>query len=32
VTTADTAGSGDPGATCKRYFPTAGQTITVPCD
>ena len=32
VTTATTAGSGEPVATCKRYFPTVGQTITVPCD
>ena len=32
VTTADTAGSGNPAATCKRFFPTVGQTISVPCD
>ena len=28
----DTDGSGKTVATCKRYFPTVGQTITVPCD
>jgi hypothetical protein len=27
-----TDGSGNTVATCKRYFPTVGQTITVPCD
>lgn len=32
VTTADTAGSGKTDATCKRYFPTVGQTLTVPCN
>ena len=31
VTKADTDGSGKP-TGCKRYFPTVGQTITVPCD
>ena len=28
----DTNASGKTVATCKRYFPTVGQTITVPCD
>jgi hypothetical protein len=28
----DTDASGNTVATCKRYFPTVGQTITVPCD
>ena len=28
----DTDASGKTVATCKRYFPTVGQTITVPCD
>jgi hypothetical protein len=28
----DTDASGKAVATCKRYFPTVGQTITVPCD
>ena len=28
----DTDVSGKTVATCKRYFPTVGQTITVPCD
>jgi hypothetical protein len=32
VTTADTDGGAKSVATCKRYFPTVGQTITVPCD
>jgi hypothetical protein len=32
VTKADTDGAEKTVATCKRYFPTAGQTITVPCD
>jgi hypothetical protein len=32
VTTADTASEGKPEATCKRYFPTVGQTVSVPCD
>jgi hypothetical protein len=32
VTTAETDGSGNTAATCKRYFPTVGQTITVPCN
>jgi hypothetical protein len=27
----DTDASGKTVATCKRYFPTVGQTITVPC-
>jgi hypothetical protein len=27
-----TDASGNTVATCKRYFPTVGQTITVPCD
>jgi hypothetical protein len=31
VTKADTDGSGKP-TGCKRYFPTVGQTITVPCE
>jgi hypothetical protein len=31
VTKADTDGSGKP-TGCKRYFPTVGQTVTVPCD
>ena len=30
--TVDTDASGKTVATCKRYFPTVGQTITVPCD
>ena len=30
--TVDTDASGNTVATCKRYFPTVGQTITVPCD
>ena len=28
----ETDASGKTVATCKRYFPTVGQTITVPCD
>ena len=32
VTKADTDGGAKAVATCKRYFPTVGQTITVPCD
>ena len=28
--TVDTDASGNTVATCKRYFPTVGQTITVP--
>ncbi len=32
VTKADADTSAKTPATCKRYFPTAGQTITVPCD
>jgi hypothetical protein len=28
----DTDAAGNTVATCKRYFPTVGQTITVPCD
>jgi hypothetical protein len=28
----DIDASGKTVATCKRYFPTVGQTITVPCD
>jgi type IV secretory pathway VirB10-like protein len=28
----DSDASGKTVATCKRYFPTVGQTITVPCD
>jgi hypothetical protein len=32
VTTAETDGSGTTAATCKRYFPTVGQTLTVPCN
>jgi hypothetical protein len=32
VTKADTDGGAKTTATCKRYFPTVGQTITVPCD
>ena len=32
VTTADTATDGKPAAMCRRYIPTAGQTISVPCD
>lgn len=32
VTKADADRSAKTPATCKRYFPTAGQTITVPCD
>jgi hypothetical protein len=32
VTTAETDGSGTLAATCKRYFPTVGQTLTVPCN
>jgi hypothetical protein len=32
VTKADTDRSAKTPATCKRYFPTVGQTITVPCD
>jgi hypothetical protein len=24
--------NGEAVATCKRYLPTAGQTVTVPCD
>jgi hypothetical protein len=32
VTKADTDGGAKTVATCKRYFPTAGQTFTVPCD
>jgi hypothetical protein len=31
VTKADTDGSGKP-TGCKRYFPTVGQTLSVPCD
>lgn len=31
VTKADTNGSGKP-TGCKRYFPTVGQTLSVPCD
>ena len=27
----DTDVSGNTVVTCKRYFPTVGQTITVPC-
>ena len=27
----DTDASGNTVTTCKRYFPTVGQTITVPC-
>ena len=30
--TVDKDASGKTVATCKRYFPTVGQTITVPCD
>jgi hypothetical protein len=30
--TVDIDASGKTVATCKRYFPTVGQTITVPCD
>ncbi len=32
VTTADTAADGKAVGNCRRYIPTAGQTITVPCD
>ncbi len=32
VTKADTDGGAKAVATCKHYFPTVGQTITVPCD
>ena len=32
VTKADAGTSAKTPATCWRYFPTAGQTITVPCD
>ena len=28
----DTDATGNTVETCKRYFPTVGQTITVPCD
>ncbi len=31
VTKADTDGTGKP-TGCKRYFPTVGQTLSVPCD
>jgi hypothetical protein len=30
--TVDTDASGKTVETCKRYFPTVGQTITVPCE
>lgn len=30
--TVDTDASGNTVETCKRYFPTVGQTITVPCE
>lgn len=30
--TTETDGSGKVVATCKRYFPTVGQTISVPCE
>jgi len=30
--TSETDGSGKTVATCRRYFPMAGQTLTVPCD
>ena len=30
--TVDKDASGKTVATCKRYFPTVGQTITVPCN
>jgi hypothetical protein len=32
VTKADTDSGAKTVGTCKRYFPTVGQTITVPCD
>ncbi len=32
VTTAGTSGNGKTVATCRRYLPTVGETITVPCD